>query len=52
MNPSGVHSVNSSTEEWEYISYLKNFFPDLEIMLYNLFETIKDIVLFFKNLLI
>ena len=29
---------------------LGNIFPGLEFMLYSLFETIKDIILFFKNL--
>ena len=29
---------------------LSNIFPGLEFMLYSLFETIKDIFLFFKNL--
>ena len=33
-------------------SHLDEIFPDLEFMLYSLFETIKDIVLFFKNLFI
>ena len=33
-------------------SLLNNFFPGLELVLYNLFETIKDIYLFLKNLLI
>ena len=32
-------------------SSLINIFPDLEIFLYNLFETVKDIYLFVKNLL-
>ena len=32
-------------------SPLSNIFPSLEIFLYNLFETIKDIYLFLKNLL-
>jgi len=31
---------------------LGNIYPGLEFLLYSLFETIKDIVLFFKNLLI
>ncbi len=31
-------------------SQLGNFFPGLEFMLYSLFETIKDIFLFIKNL--
>ena len=31
---------------------LNNIFPDLELILYNLFETIKDIFLFLKNLFI
>ena len=31
-------------------SSLINIFPDLEIFLYNLFETVKDIYLFLKNL--
>ena len=31
-------------------SPLGNIFPGLEFMLYSLFETIKDIFLFFKNL--
>ena len=31
---------------------LSNIFPGLEFLLYSLFETIKDISLFFKNLLI
>ena len=31
---------------------LSNFFPDLELFLFNLFETIKDIYLFLKNLYI
>ena len=31
---------------------LNNKFPSLELILYNLFETIKDITLFIKNLLI
>ena len=31
---------------------LGNIFPSLEFLLYSLFETIKDIFLFFKNLLI
>ena len=30
---------------------LINVFPDLEIFLYNLFETVKDVYLFLKNLL-
>ncbi len=33
-------------------SPLSVIFPDLEIILYNLFETIKDIYLFLKNLFI
>ncbi len=33
-------------------SELSNFFPGLEFMLYSLFETIKDMILFFKNLFI
>jgi len=33
-------------------SPLSNFFPGLELLLYNLFETIKDITLFFNNLLV
>ena len=33
-------------------SPLINVFPGLELLLYNLFETIEDIFLFFKNLLI
>ena len=32
-------------------SSLNNIFPDLEIFLYNLFETVKDVYLFLKNLL-
>jgi predicted Zn finger-like uncharacterized protein len=32
-------------------SSLNNLFPRLELLLYNLFESIKDIFLFFKNLL-
>ena len=32
-------------------SSLSNVYPDLEIFLYNLFETVKDIYLFLKNLL-
>jgi len=32
-------------------SSLNNIFPDLEIFLYNLFETVKDVYLFIKNLL-
>ena len=32
-------------------SSLSNIFPDLEIFLYNLFETLKDVYLFLKNLL-
>ena len=31
---------------------LENFFPDLELLLYNLFESIKDIILFVQDLLI
>ena len=31
-------------------SSLINIFPDLEIFLYNLFETVKDVYLFSKNL--
>ena len=31
-------------------SPLTNIFPDLELLLYNLFETLKDIFLFVKNL--
>jgi predicted Zn finger-like uncharacterized protein len=31
---------------------LNNKFPNLELILYNLFETIKDISLFIKNLLV
>ena len=31
-------------------SPLSNFFPDLELVLYNLFESIKDIFLFIKDL--
>ena len=33
-------------------SPLSNIFPELELLLYNLFETIKDIFLFIKNLLV
>ena len=33
-------------------SELSNFFPGLEFMLYSLFETIKDMILFFRNLFI
>ena len=33
-------------------SPLINVFPGLELLLYNLFETIEDMFLFFKNLLI
>jgi predicted Zn finger-like uncharacterized protein len=33
-------------------SSLNNIFPNLELVLYNLFETIKDIILFIKNLFI
>jgi predicted Zn finger-like uncharacterized protein len=33
-------------------SFLDNSFPGLELLLYNLFETIKDIFLFFKNLFV
>ena len=32
-------------------SPLIKFFPSLELFLYNLFETIKDLYLFFKNLI-
>tara|TARA_Y100000768_G_scaffold344069_1_gene290065 strand:- start:707 stop:1192 length:486 start_codon:yes stop_codon:yes gene_type:complete len=32
-------------------SELSNIFPGLEILLYNFFETVKDIFLFLKNLL-
>ena len=32
-------------------SPLNNIFPELELLLYNLFETIKDMFLFFKNLI-
>ena len=32
-------------------SPLNNIFPKLELLLYNLFETIKDMFLFFKNLI-
>ena len=32
-------------------AYLYNFFPDLEIILFNLYETLKDIELFIKDLL-
>ena len=32
-------------------SYVSNIFPGLEILLYNLFETVKDIYLFSKNLI-
>jgi len=32
-------------------SPLSNLFPSLELLLYNLFESIKDMFLFFKNLL-
>ena len=31
-------------------SSLNNIFPDLELFLYNFFETVKDIYLFLKNL--
>ena len=31
---------------------LSNVFPNLELFLYNLYETLKDIILFIKNLLI
>ena len=31
---------------------LGNIFPSLDLLLYNLFETIKDIILFLKNLFI
>ena len=30
---------------------LSNFFPNLELILYNLFETLEDVFLFFKNLM-
>jgi predicted Zn finger-like uncharacterized protein len=33
-------------------SPLNNVFPNLEILLYNLFETVKDMILFFKDLFI
>ena len=33
-------------------SPLSNIFPNLELMLFNLFETLEDIFLFLKNLLI
>ena len=33
-------------------SPLTNIFPSLELKLYNLFETLEDIFLFLKNLLI
>ena len=33
-------------------SPLTNLFPSLELLLYNLFETIKDMFLFFKNLFV
>ena len=33
-------------------SPISNYFPDLEIFLYNLFESIKDVYLFIENLLI
>ena len=33
-------------------SPLTNIFPGVELLLYNLFETIEDMFLFFKNLLI
>ena len=33
-------------------SPLSNVFPDLEFLLYNLFESIEDLFLFFKNLLL
>ena len=33
-------------------SPLSNFFPGLELILYNLFETLIDMSLFFKNLLV
>ncbi len=32
-------------------SSLSDIFPDIEIFLYNLFETVKDVYLFLKNLL-
>jgi len=32
-------------------SYVSNIFPGLEMLLYNLFETVKDIYLFSKNLI-
>ena len=32
-------------------SYISDIFPGLEILLYNLFETVKDIFLFSKNLI-
>ena len=32
-------------------SLLINIFPNLELLLYNLFETIKDVILFIKNLI-
>ena len=32
-------------------AYLYNFFPDLEIILFSLYETLKDIELFVKDLL-
>tara|TARA_B100001057_G_scaffold314798_1_gene314877 strand:+ start:53 stop:499 length:447 start_codon:yes stop_codon:yes gene_type:complete len=31
-------------------SPLSNFFPNLELVLYNLFETIRDLILFIKDL--
>ena len=33
-------------------SPLENIFPNLELILFNLFETIKDILLFLKNLIL
>ena len=37
MNPSGVHSINSSNEEWQYLSYLENFF-----LIYNTVTTAQN----------
>ena len=30
MNPSGIHSIKSSVEEYQYLSFLENHFKDLE----------------------
>ena len=50
------HMITQATEHSAVLDTFKSplsvFFPNIELILYNLFETIKDIYLFIKNLLV